>query len=192
MSRGLTAGAISASQAGSVAMIALVEMLLDSGAVRLCSAAADISWNGYTWNAVGQLGKIDVLEENEGGQITGVKFELSSIPSGLLTSALTEAYQGRVVNIYVAFLSLPQHSIVNSPVLEWNGTLDMMTVSDDGKTGVIQVTAENQAFDFARPVTLSWSDAEQQALYPGDLGLQYVPQMATKQIVWPAASFFRQ
>lgn len=192
MTRGLTAGAISASQAASAGVIVLVEMLLDSGAVRVCSAAADISWNGYTWSAVGQLGKLNPIREAETGQISGAVFELSSIPSDYLTHALTENYQGRTVNIYVAFLALPQHSLVANPVLEWSGTLDMMSVQDDATSGAIQVTAETALFDFARAVPVNWSDSEQQAMYPGDIGMQYVPQMATKQLVWPAAAWFEQ
>jgi len=192
MSRGLTAGAISASQANNVGVLVLVEMLLDSGAVRVCNAAQDFSWNGYTWQALGQLGRVQPVRESEGGQVTGLQFELSSIPSTLLASALTENYQGRVVNVYIGFLALPQHQVITSPVIEWSGTLDVMTVQDDGQTGSIIITAENAMYDFARTVALNWSDSEQQAVYPGDLGMQFVPQMALKQLIWPAAAFFRQ
>jgi len=155
-------------------------------------AYAPLAVTDYTWVAVGQLGKIQPIGENENGQVQGLKFEISSIPSGYLNTALTEAYQGRVANLYVAFLALPQHTLVTDPVLEWSGTMDVMTVQDDGKTGTIQITAESALFDFARPVPLNWADSEQQALYAGDLGLQYLPQMGTKQLVWPAASFFAQ
>jgi hypothetical protein len=192
MTRGLSGAAITASQANATGLFVLLELLLDSGAFRVCTAGQDVSWNGYTWLAVGQLGKISAIEETEGGQVKGLQLELSSIPSGILNTALVETFQGRACNVYVAFLNLPQHTIIATPVNEWAGTLDVMAISDDGQTGMIQVTAENALFDFARPVPLNWSDSEQQALYVGDLGLQYVPQMAIKQITWPAASYFMQ
>ena len=190
MTRALSGAAIAASQAPNVAPIILVEMDLDSGIVRVCSHSYDFVWGGYTWLAVGQLGQIETVREAETGQVSGLKFSLSSIPSGYLSSALTENCQGRAVKMYVGFLAVPAHTIVVDPVIEWSGTIDTMIVIDDGATGDIQITAENEMFDFARPRPLNWGDAEQQAAYPGDLGLQYVSQMSTVQVIWPAAAFF--
>jgi hypothetical protein len=86
----------------------------------------------------------------------------------------------------------PSQAVVDA-VLEWEGRLNQLTLEDAGDgTGTVSVSAEHELFDFERPYPLFYSNEDLQAAYAGDLGLNYVAQMAGRQIIWPAASFFRQ
>jgi hypothetical protein len=175
-----------------VGIVLFVEMLFDSGAVRVCSAGYNLTWNGYTWQGVGQLGQVEEVKEAEGSEVSGLAFTLSGVPSALIALALGENYQRRVVNVYVGFLDLPTHAVLADPVLEWSGLLDTMAVVDEGGTSTIRVTAENELYDFARPSPLYWTDEDQRKLFPGDTGLRFAKQLNDRPIVWPAAEFFRR
>lgn len=190
MTRSVTGAVATAIAQPNVGLVLLLEMLLDSGTLRVCSAGYDLIQGGNTWSGVGQLGTVEEVREGEGGEVSGLAFVLSGVPSALLASALGEQYQRRAVNLYVAFLDLPTHAILADPVLEWSGLIDQMTLADEGEVSTIRVTAENELYDFARPLPLYWTDEDQQRLYPGDTGLRFARQLSERPLVWPAAAFF--
>lgn len=175
-----------------MALVVFVEMLFDSGALRVCTAGYNLTWNSQSWQGVGQMGAIEEVKEGEGGEVTGLAFAISGVPSAHIALALGENYQRRVVNVYVGFLDLPSHAIIADPVLEWSGLLDTMAVVDEGTTSTIRVTAENELYDFARPSPLYWTDEDQRKLYPTDTGLRFAKQLNDRPIIWPAAEFFRR
>lgn len=192
MTRTVTGAVATAIAQPNVGLVLFVEMLFDSGAVRVCSAGYDFTWNAQTWVGVGQLGAVEEVKEGEGGEVTGLAFTLSGVPSSHIAIALGENYQGRVVNVYVGFLNLPAHSIIADPVLEWSGRLDQMTVADEGDTASIRVTAENELYDFGRPAPLYWTDEDQRKLFPGDTGFRFAKQLQDRPLVWPSAEFFKK
>jgi hypothetical protein len=105
--------------------------------------------------------------------------------------ALQTNVQGRSVNISLAVFDPATYQIADTS-LEWAGTLDVLDWADDGTTGVITVSAESAGADLLRGVPVRYTDQDQQRLFAGDLGFQYVIDQGEKAIVWPAASFFRR
>lgn len=191
--RGASSAVQTALAADNVGIVIFVEMLFDSGAVRVCTAGYNFTWNGFTWLGLGQLGEIQPLEESEGSEIIGLKFTISGVDPAYLSLALQEAYQGRTVNVYVGFLNLPNYTIIADPVLEWSGQMDQMIIVDgaDG-TATVTVTAENELYDFSRSRQLSYSHEDQIRLFPGDTGLEYAASLEKQPIIWPSADFFKQ
>ena len=53
-----------------------------------------------------------------------------------------------------------------------------------GEKATITLTGESRLIDFFRPRISRYTDAEQQALYPGDLGLQYVNDLQEASVPW--------
>lgn len=192
MSRSTTGAVATALAQPNVGLVVFVEIMFDSGPLRVCSAGYDVTWNSVTWLGIGQLGQVEEVRETESGEVTGLAFVLSGVPSAHIALALAENYQRRLVNLYVGFLNLPAHSVLADPVLEWSGLLDQMAVADDNGSATIRVTAENELFDFDRPAPIYWTDEDQQKLQPGDTGLRFMKQLNDRQIVWPAADFWRR
>lgn len=192
MTRATTSEVATALAQPNVGQVGFVEMLFDSAPLRVCSAGFNVDWNSQTWQGIGQLGGVEEAREGEGSEVTGLAFTLSGVPSAHISLALGENYQRRVCNVYVGFLNLPNHDVIASPVLEWSGLLDQMTVVDSGTTATIRVTAENELFDFARPSPLFWTDEDQRKLYPGDTGLRFAKQLSDRQIVWPSAEALKR
>ena len=81
-------------------------------------------------------------------------------------------------------LSPTAGTLISSPVTVFSGRMDVMQVSDDGQTAEIIMTAESRLMDFKRPREVRYTDEEQQNLFAGDLGLEFVNDIQEKAIYW--------
>jgi hypothetical protein len=187
--RAISGAAATALTQPTVPMALLVDMMLTSP-LRVCTGGWTLTWNGYTYTAVGGLGSVEPVQENLGAP-AALRFTLSGVPSSMVSLVLAEPVQGKLVNVYVAIFDPATYQILDA-ALEWTGKLDTMTLGEDGGTAVVTVTAEHAGLDLLRTVTTRYTDADQQRLYTGDLGFQYVTDQADQVLVWPAASFFRR
>ena len=172
----------------SVPVVMLVEMGFEQ-TLRLCSASVDLQWGGYTWLRTGNLGSVDAVKDS-GGDITGLKFSLSGVPSDSIALALGETARGKSCAVYLAVLDPQTHAIADVGTL-WRGQLDQMQLSEGGASGVLSVTALHLAAIFRRPKPLRYTDDDQRRLYPDDFGLEFIVSQSQHQDVWPAAAFFR-
>lgn len=167
----------------------LVEMNFVSGMVYATSAPIDIVWNGNTYLGGRQVGVEEV--KDQGGEVQGLRFSLSGVPSELIAVALNEEFQGRSVVLRVALLD-PDTQAIGHVMQLWAGTMDQMPVRHGAETSSITVTAEHRGIAFARPKPIRYSDADQRRLYPGDRALEYLVAQAQHPDVWPSAEYFKQ
>jgi hypothetical protein len=168
----------------------LVEIGFASGTIRLTDAAHNLTWNSQTWTGLGNLGQMDSIKEASTGEVTGLRFQLAAPISGYLSIVLGEHVQGSPVTVYVGFCN-SSHVVVRAPV-EWTGRVDTMTVSDSGENSVIQLTAESRVADWQRPKERRHNLEDHRIDYADDRFYEFVPTMVEKEIVWPAASYFRR
>lgn len=185
MSRTLTAAADAAFAADNVPLLLLAALEFDSGTTRVTNNAYDVQWDGYTWTGLGTLGAVEAVKEGAGLEANGLALRLSGIPTAMLAIALDEQYQGRSATIWAAPLD-SEHRIIADPVVVFKGRMDTMPIGM-GKTGEITLNLESRLADWERPRVRRYNDADQQAEYPGDLGLQFVEQMVEKQLIWGRA-----
>lgn len=180
--RELTSGQEDAAAAPQKAMLAFVELDFSSGFVRVTNAAHPITWNGFTWQGVGALGRIDTVKEVLGIEATALKFTISGVDPDNIAIALGENYQGRSARMWLAFAETG--GIVADPNLVFAGRIDQMAISD-GVSATISVTAESRLAFWARPKMRRFSDADQREEFPGDLGMQYISELASgREIPW--------
>ena len=186
---GVSAAAVLAA-GGKIPMAVLVDMPDLSAPLRLCTGRWNLTWAGKDYTAVGQLGKIEPAQESAAGP-RPLRFAMNGVPVSQRALVLGENVQNKSVGIYVAVFDPETYQILDA-VLEWDGTLDVMTWVDDGTTGVVSVSAESAGTDLLRGVSVRYTQQDQARLWPGDLGFQYVIDQGEKQITWPAASFFKR
>ncbi len=186
--RSLSPTVTAALAGGVVNLVQLVEMQL-TAPLRLNSSGWDLEWAGDTWTGVAGVGRIDAVDDTP-GELKGLRFELSGVPSSMLSLALQEPVQGKAVNVYTAILDADCR--VLDAVLEWAGRMDVMAIAEDGERATVTVTAEHVGLDLLRPAGVNFSNQDQQRLHAGDKFFEYVVDQADQQIVWPASSFFRQ
>lgn len=134
------------------------------------------------WLGLAHCGSVSAISETSGLEMTGVSMSLSGIPSAMITTALAEYYQGRDCNIWLAPLDA-NCAVLADPVLVFPGRIDTMSI-ELGDTASITLTAENKMADWNKSRVRRYTHEDQIAEYPSDLGLEFVPQMVEKVLVW--------
>lgn len=146
-----------------------------------------ILWDDESWYGTGNLGRISQIEETSEIRATGAVFQLSGVPADLITSVSSSPVQGNKAKIYVGFMDEDFQGLIADPHPIFSGTMDTIEIMDGGDTATITINAENDIRDLERPRTRRYTDADQQSRFPGDKGLEYVPSMQDKQLIWGRA-----
>lgn len=153
-----------------------------NGKVRIWSGYGALIWNGFEWSGTGTLIQISSVTETNETSANGITVTLSGIPSELISLALAEVKQGASGKVYLGLLE--GQNVINDPILLFSGKLDVPTISDDGETAVITISYESRLIDLERPRVNRYTPEDQKRLFPGDLGLDYVPSIQDKKITW--------
>ncbi|KKM65703.1 hypothetical protein LCGC14_1488610 [marine sediment metagenome] len=183
MTRDITAGMITEITATGLTPITLLKFEFDSGDLNLWDGVGDLSWSGDTYTGAGNLLAISPITETEKIVANGVEFTLSGMPSSIISTALSEDYQGRPISMWRgAFDS--NRTIVADPVPIFSGNMDVMTITESGDTATVSVVAESQMRALTRPSTRKWTSMDQKAIWPSDKGFDEVPQIQDDPVVW--------
>lgn len=180
--RDMTQEVVDVLNSSNVPLLVLVEMQFKSGTVRCCNAGYTFKYNGHDWIGLGQLGGISAVSEGETLEMKGLNLTLTGVEPEYIAIALGSEYQGQLATIWLAPLD-HNYQILIDPVIIFKGRMDTMSV-DIGKTATVQVAVESKLVDWERPRILRYNDADQQSLYPGDKGFEFVAEMTEKDIIW--------
>ena len=191
VSRGLTTAAATAATSEIVARTVAVELDFAGGVVRVNGSVASITIGGNEFLGVGGLGGISAAEESAELQAYGLTVSLSGIPRDAIALALAEAYQGRAATVWEVLLNRDTWQPIADPVVIFRGRMDQMNVSL-GQSATVEVRLENRLVDWERPRIRRYTSEDQQVAFPADRGFEFVSDTAEREIVWPAASFFRR
>lgn len=187
--RTLTAGAVVALNSNAVPLILLLELGF-TPKVLANSSAVDVDWNGQTFLRTGNLGAVDPVRDT-GGELSGLKFTISGVPSENISLALSQSARGKTCKMWCAVLNAVTHAVEDAPLI-FSGELDQMPISQQGSSCTIGVTAIHMGTLFRRPRTLLQTESAQELLYSGDTSRRFLISQANHKDVWPAASFGRQ
>ena len=138
-----------------------------------CSASdGSIAWNGHTWIGLGSLLGFGVIESAPTVEARGIAISLSGLDATLLADCMTEFQLGLAVTIY--FTVYVSGSLLTTPITAWTGRTDRPTFEVSGEKATINLSCENRLLDMNIAVSLRHTNEQQQALYPGDVGLSFV------------------
>lgn len=167
-----------------IPLLVFVELAFADATLRLHSAerGRTINWNGFDWLGTGELGEITGIDESDELKSADVQFALSGIDPTLLNEALSENYHGRPANVWLAILD-DQYEIEGQPIGPFGYKMDNLE-GEVGKEGRLILTAKNHLADWERARIRRYTNEDQQAEYPGDLGMEFVSQMVEKELVW--------
>lgn len=186
----LSAPVLAALAGGSVALVQFVHMVFPGGVVALNSSNWDLVWSSVTYKGAYGLGSVSAITDKP-GEVQGLSLQIMAGDDATIALALDSAdqVQGAVVTIRTAIVETTTYTVLDAPI-DWVGKCDTMAISEDGATVVISVSAESGAVDLLRGNPSTYSDADQQALYAGDLAFEFVVNQADKPIVWPSREYF--
>jgi hypothetical protein len=184
-----------------------VELYFQSETVRLWTGYGELEYppeSGTIYLGAGTLLNISSVEETTEIEAKGASITMSGIPSTLLSLALSEPYQGRLCRILFG-MSIPNASLISQASQElitqdlfelsvqnggtnlveiFSGELDQMTITEEGETCTISVTAENVLIKLERPTVRRLTDQDQKSRYPTDRGLEFIASLQDKEIFW--------
>ena len=171
----------------SLAPILLADLDFASGMVRAHTGQGDIVWGGNTYTGVAGFGGLDDLTEEASVGTKPVRLRLAAIPNELISSAMTEQYQGRSVEIYIAAVNVDSGTFVDTPETLWEGIMDVMTVELGPETSVITLDCEDP--DYSQPLPRRYTMADHQRRFAGDKFFEFLPRIQGFRAQWGAKGF---
>lgn len=151
--------------------------------VRAWSGLGDLSWDSKTWIGTGTLISITDVKETQDNSANGITVTLNGVPSDLISLALQSIRQGKIGTVWLGFMN-ESNTIVDSPILLFQGRLDIPSIDEDGENCAISITYESRLIDLKRPREARYTDQYQQDTYPGDLGCNFVASIQEINLVW--------
>lgn len=162
----------------------------DIGSLRIWTGYGEIAiYNSQiedyeTYLGSGNLLSISPIEETAETKASGVQVSLSGIPSDILSAALQAQYQNRQLIIYFGVLDKTTGLQSGDPYKIFTGLMDIMTINESAELLTISVNVENKLLILERICGLRYTNEEQQRLFSGDKGLEYVGSLQDKNIIW--------
>jgi hypothetical protein len=184
MTRSLSTANEAASQAAVIAPVGFVKLEFDSGPVCFHTHLGPITWGGDTYTGAGDLGTIAPVEEDTELARSTLNLTLSGLNAAIVSIALAEHYQGRPASLYLGYLDPATMQLVDTPTLLYKGRMDTASITRNNGEVSVTLSVESRFAAWDRPRVRRYNNADQQARYPGDRGLEFVEQATERRIVW--------
>lgn len=161
----------------------LCEIQFPTGTVNIWTGQGTITWDSKTWTGTGELVGFSSFPETTDGSSQGTQIILSGIDSTILDDSVNDEFQGSPVSIWVAILS-ESGTVTADPFKQFGGLIDTGEIRDDGEKATITINAESRLIDHLRPRQWRYTNQDQQKLYPGDKGFEFIATTPDRQLVW--------
>lgn len=189
MPRNLTSSFVTAIESDVAEFVHLIELDFSGGFLRINTGAEDLSWNGFTWTAVGGNLSFPGVQETNDIKSQGIKMEISGVDLSLVATLLTNSFRGRTVKIWRAHLNSSTGAIIADPPLLFSGLqLASYEVEEeirrDGPNTVRITTTLSGLLGIERVVGIQTGLTAHQHHYPGDLFFQHTAQLAHRVVSW--------
>lgn len=166
------------------APVVLVELDFASGPFRAWTGLGQLNWAGKVFEGVGSIGAVGEVEETVELRAVRLTLALSPVPQEVVDIALAErSFRLRPARLWGALLDA-EGAFVADPFPLWAGLMDTMEVTD-GAEPRVALTCESRLVDLERAEVRRYTDADQQAEYPGDRFFEYVPALQEAEIRLP-------
>lgn len=150
----------------------LVDLDFVSGIVYAHAGIGELVWNGHTYSGVGNYGGFQSISEEASVNPKPITLTLAGIPGELISTAMTEVYQGRTATLWWGIVNPETNAWVANPEVLWTGVMDTMSIELAMNVGKISVVCEDP--DYAQPQCRRYTLQDHQLDYPGDKGLEYL------------------
>jgi hypothetical protein len=163
-----------------------IKIQFPTGTLRLATTYADLSINSETYLATANILSISEVTETSDTKAQGVQINLNGLDSSILSAGLTDDSTGSTVDIFFGVLTTSSNAdaIVDTPYKVFEGFVDAMVLDENGTSSVLNISVENKLIMLERPTDRRYTKEDQENLFPGDKGLDYVVSLQDKSIAW--------
>ena len=152
-------------------------------------------WTGYgnitmtaggssnTFTGLGDLLNISPIGESDQLEAIGAQVQITGIKSSIISAALGANYTNRNAAIYFGTFDSSKNVIADVYTL-FKGKMDIMKIDEQAETSTITINLENRLIAFDRPKERRFTNEDQLQRFSGDKGLEFVPDLQDKEIVW--------
>lgn len=165
-----------------IALVTLAQINFDSGTLYLNDGFGNLLWGGNTYQGLGDYGQIDAIQESTEVVAKTLVMTLSGVSPSLVTSAMTENYQGRVVSLFAGLLDVNALSWIDNPELAWEGRMDYMNISIAQNAATILMSCESRLN--RESLVSRYTDTDQQIAFPGDTFFNLMWQIPLSSATW--------
>ena len=181
--RTLSSQMAAVAQSKSLRPIILIDMMFTTNPLYVWNGNGTLVHSSNDYTGVGDLIGIGAISEKTDLTATGVTITLAGIKQSLLTIALAEPYQNREVTIYLGAIS-DSGDLVASPVVMFEGRMDVMNIQDDGSTATITVQCENKLIQLDRVFVRRYTAEDQKIDHTSDTALNFMAKIQEISIPW--------
>lgn len=161
----------------------LAEIDHPDGTVRVWSRTGTLTYGGHDWAGLGLLGRVTPIGTTRELAIREIGFALAGVPQAAL-AFLDANVRNRIGTVWLAAVDALRR-IVPDPIKIMEARLDYQkySVAADG-SATIALVGQMGFWTLERAIDVAWSREEQIKTYPDDTGLDLIPSLAQKDIVW--------
>tara|TARA_R110002051_G_scaffold29637_1_gene68953 strand:+ start:87 stop:665 length:579 start_codon:yes stop_codon:yes gene_type:complete len=191
MARDITSAFNTAIKAKYVKPIFAIELDISDGTLRL--------WGGYgalnmtiggvskTFTGTGDLLGFTPIQETSTLQMTGITVSVTGIKASLISSILSAEYTNRNGTLYMGLFDTSRNVIADVYTL-FKGKMDVANIQEGAETSVITLNIESRMVQFDLPLNRMYTVEDQEVDFTGDLGLEFIPDLQDKEIIWGKAT----
>lgn len=178
MSREIPSSILTAIGQPEVAPYYAVELLLDSGALRVWTGYGDRTVNGNTYTGVGNLLNVSGLDEVNDLSAKEVTISLNAISNEILSIALASPIQNRTVRIYWGVTN-------SSDAIEiFTGRANTIPFEDSADSAVVSLVVDSKLVILERSSNWRYTQESHNSRYPNDNFFSYVADLQDKSLTW--------
>lgn len=153
------------------------------GTLNLWSGIGQLRWNNLVWEGAGKLLTISPVEETDQQQASGIVVSLTAVPSSHIALSLASVQRNLPGQIWLALID-ESDNVIEKPQTIFRGRLDSVTIDDGPDEAVMKASYENEMITLEHAREVRYTDQEQQRLFPGDKGLEFIASLQDKTLRW--------
>ena len=180
----------------SVELAFLAKFRFDSGDQNVWTGIGDLTFNGDTYQGIGNLGSVSSYKETQSLKAEGVSFGLSGNIASNLSTALSEEFQNRICTLWLGFFDdTVSPGLLNDPTIIFQGRMDNMNINHGSETSIVEISAENILISLEHAVNRRYTPddhnideftADDGTIFFDD-GFNFVATLESKEIFWGRA-----
>lgn len=169
--------------ASTASLAILVQLDFVSFTRRWWSGIGALAYNSLTWTGDDTILSFDKWIETMDAADAGFTLGLNYLDDTLRNEVVVNDQIGRDVTVYFSKYDRATSPPTIVDAYQWNGFMDSVDLNDGGKTSSFALRVATESARWSRPRFFKLTNAHQQALFPGDTGLEYASKM-NEVIYW--------